>query len=549
MRKQRGMKGVSILLALSMAVALLCAPLGSLAEARPTLTVFDFTEEVDGHLLNNAPTIKAIEDKLGINLEIEVVGGMSTDDKIATMIAGGDYADVMFRVDERMIEAGALMEMDELLEKEGPNVLAAWGDSLNKLRYAGDGKVYWIGSPKNRPEELTDAGACLLVQYDVLEKLEYPTLKTLDDVYAAITKYLTISPDINGAPYIPWGVWADSWGYNQTVNNPALWVNGFTDDSDAYVNQETYGVTYFNTTDYFKTYLSFLNKLYSDKLLSENAFITKYDEFNAQVASGRVLAMIYNASLLSDAETALRAAGMPERCYARFPIVLDPGIQDRSNVYCESYDNGVGISVDCKNPELAMKFIDFIASNEGNVLLNWGIEGVHYDVVDGKRVWKEEVAQQYATNPNYRYEQGISCLGWWPLYYGAMKLDDGDYATPVNKEDFYASTDAETKKVLDAYGLTCWGEGFDTTGTPTPYGFAWTIAIETGSDAELANSKANALRHTVVPTIVMSKTQEEFDRNFADFVDRLYNECKINLWEDAMSQAIIARMEIWGADK
>lgn len=196
-----------------------------------------------------------------------------------------------------------------------------------------------------------------------------------------------------------------------------------------------------------------------------------------------------------------------------------------------------------------MKFIDFISSNEGNVLLNWGIEGVHYDAVEGKRVWKEEVAQQYASNPNYRYEQGINCLGWWPLYYGAMRLDDGDYATPVNKEDFYTSADAETQKTLDAYELTCWGDGFDTTGTPTPYGFAWTIAIETGSDAELANSKANALRHTVVPTIVMSKTQEEFNQNFAVFVDRLYNECKIDLWEAAMSEAIISRMEIWGADK
>lgn len=540
-------KLVSLLLALVMVLSL--APLSAIAEAsRPTLTVFDFTEELNQELINNAPTIQYLEDRLNVNLEIEVISGMSKEEKIATMIASGDYADIMFRVDERMIEAGALIPLDDLLESDGQDILNAWGTSLNKLRYPADSKVYWIGSPKNRPEALTDPSACLLVQYDVLEKLGWPEIKTLDDVHQALKDYLAMVPDLNGTSFIPWGIWADSWGYNQTVNNPALWINGFTDDSDAYIDQQTFDVTYFNTTDYFKTYLKYLNTLYNEGLLSENAFITKYDEFNSQVASGRVLATIYNANLMSEPEAALRAAGMPERCYARFPVVLDESIQDRSNVYCESYDNGVGISVNCKEPELAMKVLNYIASNEGNVLLNWGIEGVHYDVIDGKRVWKDEVKNQYASDPTYRYREGIACLNWWPLYYGAMKLDDGDYATPVNKEAFYQTADDETKKALDAYHVTCWGDLFDTTGTPTPYGYAWTLVIESGSDADLANTKANTLRHTEVPNIVMSKTGEDFEANFTSFVDKLYNDCKINLWEDAMHDAIVERMAIWGQD-
>ena len=543
----KSQKLVSLLLALVIALSL--APLSAIAEAgRPTLTVFDFTEELNQELINNAPTIQYLEDRLNVNLEIEVISGMSKEEKIATMIASGDYADIMFRVDERMIEAGALIPLDDLLESDGQDILNAWGTSLNKLRYPADSKVYWIGSPKNRPEELTDPSACLLVQYDVLEKLGWPEIKTLDDVHQALKDYLAMVPDLNGTSFIPWGIWADSWGYNQTVNNPALWINGFTDDSDAYIDQQTFDVTYFNTTDYFKTYLKYLNTLYNEGMLSENAFITKYDEFNSQVASGRVLATIYNANLMSEPEAALRAAGMPERCYARFPVVLDESIQDRSNVYCESYDNGVGISVNCKEPELAMKVLNYIASNEGNVLLNWGIEGVHYDVIDGKRVWKDEVKNQYASDPTYRYREGIACLNWWPLYYGAMKLDDGDYATPVNKVAFYQTADDETKKALDAYHVTCWGDLFDTTGTPTPYGYAWTLVIESGSDADLANTKANTLRHTEVPNIVMSKTDEDFEANFTSFVDKLYNDCKINLWEDDMHDAIVERMAIWGQD-
>ena len=364
----------AFLLVLSLLVPLL--PIAAIAEStRPTLTVFDFTEEMDANLVNNSPTIKQLEDDLNVNLEIEVISGMSSDEKLATMIASGEYADLMFRVDDRMVEAGALLPLDDLLDQYGQDIKAAWGTSLNKLRNPNDKKVYWIGSPKNRPEEIADAGACLLVQYDVLDKLGYPEIKTLDDAYNVITEYLKKVPDLNGTPFIPWGVWADSWGYNQTVNNPALWVNGFTDDSDAYVDQSTFAVKYFNTTDYFKTYLAYLNKLYNNGLLSENAFITKYDEFNSQVASGRVLAMIYNAGLLSEPEAALRAAGMPERCYARFPIVLKEGITDRSQVYCESYDNGVGISSTCKNPELAMKVLNLHCQQQGQRAVQLGHRG------------------------------------------------------------------------------------------------------------------------------------------------------------------------------
>ena len=39
---------------------------------------------------------------------------------------------------------------------------------------------------------------------------------------------------------------------------------------------------------------------------------------------------------------------------------------------------GTGISIDCKDPVRAIKFLDFLASDEGQILNNWGIEGKHY---------------------------------------------------------------------------------------------------------------------------------------------------------------------------
>ncbi len=46
--------------------------------------------------------------------------------------------------------------------------------------------------------------------------------------------------------------------------------------------------------------------------------------------------------------------------------------------------NGVGISSDCENVELAMGWLDFWYTEEGYRLKNYGVEGESYELVDGK---------------------------------------------------------------------------------------------------------------------------------------------------------------------
>ncbi len=52
---------------------------------------------------------------------------------------------------------------------------------------------------------------------------------------------------------------------------------------------------------------------------------------------------------------------------------------------------GWGISSQCKDIETAIKYFDFWFSEKGSRLVNFGIEGVHYDMVDGKPQFKPEL--------------------------------------------------------------------------------------------------------------------------------------------------------------
>ena len=69
---------------------------------------------------------------------------------------------------------------------------------------------------------------------------------------------------------------------------------------------------------------------------------------------------------------------------------------------------GVGITTNAKDPVRAIKFLDYLASEEGQVLTNWGIEGKQYNVVDGKRIIPQDVNNKKINDAaNFQKETGI----------------------------------------------------------------------------------------------------------------------------------------------
>ena len=69
--------------------------------------------------------------------------------------------------------------------------------------------------------------------------------------------------------------------------------------------------------------------------------------------------------------------------------------------------DGIAISSTSKNKDRAFQFLDWMASDEAQVLVNWGIEGKHYKVENGKRVLLPEVQQQRNTDKDFKKKTGI----------------------------------------------------------------------------------------------------------------------------------------------
>ena len=110
-----------------------------------------------------------------------------------------------------------------------------------------------------------------------------------------------------------------------------------------------------------------------------------------------------------------------------------------------SYDYGTGwsscfISTNCENPGRAICYMEFLKSPQGDQLCQWGIEGVHFDLVDGLPVTRED----FKNRPTE--ERASTYTGIGPWYFQGSDRYEGipnGPASVLNAADEWAKYDAE----------------------------------------------------------------------------------------------------------
>jgi len=495
---------------------------GGNAEAPKEKTVYTMGVG-DNKLSWGGPITEALTEKTGVELKYDIIVG-DIFQKWDLWLAAGDYPDII-RLDaehlQKYIDAGAVIPLNELIDEYGPNIKEKWGDDLELLRHD-DGNIYSLYAVNKAEEAPANAKAGFVVQYAVLEEAGFPNIRTLDQLYEVVKAYRENHPELNGQQTIGFGAAMNSWTINIFFNNPAVAASGRPDHGNFLV-EESGDVRWNPVSAESKQYLSFLNKLYVDGLLDKEVFSMGEQELKEKMAQGRVLAAYAPAWFSNEPEAALRAAGQLERQYAHIPLYFDESVQDRSNALTPA-NGGThewAITTKAKNPENIIKFIDFLFSDEGQILTQWGIPGVHYELKDGKRAQTETWLQQKIADPDAVYKEGFRSEGtggtsnWFSVGDGAT-LGDGDYATPVTKESVRKDYDEKTLEVLGKYGLDTWADLLPPV-EKVP-GYLWQIQPPNDTAFKVTDQKLDDLRRMSTPKIVMAATPEEFEREFRSFV-------------------------------
>ena len=493
------------------------------------------------------PVAKAITEATGVTLDVSYPVASQGDAKedVALMIANDEYPDMIYAKGSAtdLYQAGALIDMTDLIEKYGPNIKKMYGAEMEKLKWSQDDPgIYQLSYAGVNQKTLTTGGSCQ-IQWAALKENDYKYPKTLDEYEKMIKSYLAAHPKTeDGLDMIGITMSASDWHWMITLGNPAGLIADASPDNGQWIIDDEYNVHYKHVTDEEKEYFKWLCRMYNEGILDPNFATQTDDDYIAKVASGRVVAITDAEWHYSQCEATLVADGKVDQTYVGLPVTLREDQVEKALLYQGTTVGwGVGITKSCEDPVRAIKFLDYLCSDEGQILYHWGIEGENYFLDDDGQPYRtdEEVAKAQS-DPDYAKNTGIDNYTGFPIYGTGSYSEDGFPYTPTTKESVIANYNTAEKEGCEAMGfemltdMFAQPEEFDL----LPYSALWAYQ----QPQELAE-KQTILDEIAWPGLVkcVTGTEDEFDGNWETMVQELTDNGLADA-EEAMTEFLATKL-------
>ena len=493
------------------------------------------------------PVAKAITEATGVTLDVSYPVASQGDAKedVALMIANDEYPDMIYAKGSAtdLYQAGALIDMTDLIEKYGPNIKKMYGAEMEKLKWSQDDPgIYQLSYAGVNQKTLTTGGSCQ-IQWAALKENDYKYPKTLDEYEKMIKSYLAAHPKTeDGLDMIGITMSASDWHWMITLGNPAGLIADASPDNGQWIIDDEYNVHYKHVTDEEKEYFKWLCRMYNEGILDPNFATQTDDDYIAKVASGRVVALTDSEWHYSQCEATLVADGKVDQTYVGLPVTLREDQVEKALLYQGTTVGwGIGITKSCEDPVRAIKFLDYLCSDEGQILYHWGIEGENYFLDDNGQPYRtdEEVAKAQS-DPDYAKNTGIDNYTGFPIYGTGSYSEDGFPYTPTTKESVIANYNTAEKEGCEAMGfemltdMFAQPEEFDL----LPYSALWAYQ----QPQELAE-KQTILDEIAWPGLVkcVTGTEDEFDGNWKSMVQELTDNGLADA-EEAMTEFLATKL-------
>jgi ABC-type sugar transport system, periplasmic component len=491
---------------------------------------------------------KVLREKFNIEFEFLPTTGDARE-KQNLMLASGDYPEIV-RLEgndmvNKYISADALLPLDNYLS-DASNFTSRFAEQIPYWRVAAqDGKLYkWemlVPQDFAATPEIND----MAVRTDALEKQGWPNLVTEDDWYDFLKKAMEQMPQTNGQKTVGMVIpLAESWGpaLTEFIEKGGTYVDQGTNDAVVWNETEQKWEAAFTTKEIIDNYRWF-NRLYRAGILDKDCFTDTLDQVRNKLTSGAALSMWYIIWEVGGANSELIKAGHPEMQYINMPIRSNAqeAAKEKRLVRVETtrpFDS-VAITKNAKDPERIFKMIDWCLSEEGQILLQSGIEGKQYNIVDGKRVPTDEYVNAIKTDPEYSEKVGFDLYRF--LGYCKLKGKDGINYN-ISQDPAYSDTLFLTDRQREAYQKLGWANSKDfwlKIGVSAPSGLASTCSLDTNSDEGKLDEKFNEFRVKAGAKLITAKTEEDFNKNLENLMAE-YNKLNIQKIVDKYNEILTA---------
>lgn len=327
---------------------------------------------------------------------------------------------------------GAFMPLNDLIEEYAPNFKKILDENpdVRGAITAADGNIYQI--PFMYESLVSEAW---MIRQDWLDKLGLEAPTTVDEMYDVLTAFVNEDPNGNGQ--------TDEVGYFTRLGtgggtNVLKGVLSLFGVQDAWHIGKDGKVAIGLYTEGYKEAIKNVSKWYAEGLIDKEIFTRGssardmlFPENNGGVIHDWIPSCTGFNNKLQDTVPGFKLVG-----------ILPPVDSNGDQWILESRDkitgNGWAMSATNKYPEETMKYMDFWWTEEGRRLSTYGIEGVTYNMVDGKPVYVDEILNGTTAINDYMRKIGgqIDIMAYLhdASYESFMMDEEGAKATQLYKD-------------------------------------------------------------------------------------------------------------------
>lgn len=440
---------------------------------------------------------KQITKDTGVNINFVTPAG-NQEETINALVASDSLPDIVTlgwwepQIND-MIKNKMVYALNELADQYDPYFYEVTDPTVVNWYSDENGDIYGYPNSAYTPEAVEThsnigSNQTFLVRKDIYEAIGSPDMTTQEGFEAAVKKAVEMFPEVDGKPLIP-------------IGSHIFEENGCNSFDNFLMNflavpYEKDGKLYDRHTDpEYLSWLKFFRKLGEEGYLSSDIFVDQRTQMNEKVAEGRYFCMLYQRTDIADQESTLYEKN-PDSIY----IAVDGPKNSKGDDYVLPTNAINGwtltlISKNCRHPDRAIAFLDYMMSEEGQKMISLGVEGEMYDWVDGKAVLKDEVKKLLTTDRKKYDEVYGADDAYWMLQNNVMQLDwmpEKQYPLNQMEEWTYPYT-----RYLGEYEVT----------------------KQDDSEMSRINSRIDKLWGKTLPRLLLAKSDEEFDQLFETFVE------------------------------
>lgn len=333
--------------------------------------------------------LAAWEEATGVTIDAEAIPGTEYYASLNQRIAADELSDLYLHLPDHLLDAdvGVVQELSPLLSQNAPNYISAV-NSLSDAVHAvteTDGRICRMALLMDQPSVYADFG--LMLRQDWMDALDLSSPETYDDLHNILLSIKSAYQPAQPLRLLNTG-FTD---YNNLCSGYGISLGSTAPNNGFY--QVDGQVRYGPLEAGFASYLTMLHQWYQEGIITP-AFLDAADP-TANSYLGDISTGDYGAFFLPlDGFSALSSMCSFPLAPAMDPVTAPGEITHLSTAAATViWAPGYSVSTACQDPVLAVQTLDWLYSEEAQLLGGYGAEGESYTLQDGTPVYTDLIFQ------------------------------------------------------------------------------------------------------------------------------------------------------------